>query len=475
MPGSPTDPNWTARGAAIALAVAWGLWGLDAPLVEDSLFWWVPKALLVAEQGPGVVLAGPLPAAVQAGLTPETTPPQWAGGLPDYAHPTLWYTVLGAALAIAPEASALTTIHLVCTAVFAVAALGFVALGERLGAPWAGLAPLLLPPVLAQAWRPELDLPLLAAVPWALVALLRGHWGAFAALSALSVWCKEPGVLLVAPAVWRLWRERRLRWEAAAPLLALGLWGLVHGGLAGAETLPTSPMRWLTWNLPLSLRLAVWEQGRLLLLAAAPLALWGRLGSLPHQLALVLGLTWVGFFSVVGFSTGSSPGFVLTHVRYFVPGIAVLAVVVAGRWPVLAVPGLLWLHARSPYGPEASLWGIDVARAEAQAAAWIAQRPPSASTVWVGSYTAAAVTQPWAGRIDPPLEGFAMYNQSTDPAALSVGDVVLVADYGEPAGRLERGLTWVPSQTWTVHDASVRAFTITARRESPNPPPDLTQ
>ena len=460
MAATSTDPNWTVRGVAAALAVAWGLWGLDAPLVEDSLFWWIPKAWLVAEQGPQVILDGPLPSALQAGLAPETTPPQWSDGLPDYAHPTLWYTAIGAVLALAPPGSELAAVHLLCAAVAVLAAVGFVAVGERLGTPWAGLAALALPPVAAQAWRPELDLPLLAAVPWALVALMTGAWRRFAVLSALAVWLKEPGVLLVAPAVWRLFRERRLRIEALAPLAALALWAAAHGGLAGAETLPESLASWLTENLPLSLRLVLVDQGRLLLLLAAPLALWGRLGSLPHQLTLVLGLTWVGFFSVVGFSTGSAPGFVLTHVRYFVPGMALLAVLFAGRLPWLALPGLLWLHSRSPYGPEGSLWGVDVGRAEAQAAAWLQDSPPG-TTVWVGSYTAAGLTQPWAGRVDTPLRDFRIYSQGFDPALVQVGDVVLVADYGEPAGTLERTVQWQPVQTWTVGEASVRALEVT--------------
>lgn len=463
MAAATSTPNWTARATAAAVAVAWGLWGLDAPLVEDSLFWWVPKAWLVAEHGPAVVLAGPLPAALQAGLSPETTPPQWSGGLPDYAHPTLWYTVLGAALAVAPVGSELAAVHLICAAVAAVAAVGFVAVGERLGTPWAGLAALALPPVAAQVWRPELDLPLLAVVPWALVALMAGAWARFAVLGALAVLVKEPGVLLLAPAAWRLARERRLRLEALAPLAALGLWALVHGGLAGAETLPESLLAWATHNLPLSLRLVLVDQGRILLLLAAPLALWGRLGSLPHQLALVLGLTWVGFFSIVGFSTGSSPGFFLTHVRYFVPGMAVLAVLFAGRWPVLAVPGLLWLSSRSPFGPEASLWGIDVGRAETEAAAWLQATPPEA-TVWVGSYTAAGFTQPWAGRVGVPLGNFQVYSQGFDPARVGVGDVVLVADYGEPPGALARTVSWEETEAWTVGTASVRAFVVTATR-----------
>ena len=448
--------------AAVA-AMAWVLWGLDVPLVEDSLFWWVPKGLLVAESGPARVLAGDLPAVLHQGLTPQTTPPQWAGGLPDYAHPTLWYTWLGLFLLAAPTVEAT---HLACLVPAVAAAVGLVRLGERLGSGWAGLAALLLPPVFAQGWRPELDLPLLATVPWALVALIDGAWPRFALLGTLAVACKEPGVLLAAPACWRAFRERRWRWMALVPLGALLLWGLVHPeGLARPETLPTAAWAWLSRDLPLALRLVFIEQGRFLLLLLAPL-LWRRWRDLPQQIVGVFGLTWVLFFSVVGFSTGDSPGFVLTHVRYFVPGMAALAVLLASaRAPLflLALPGLLWAHARSPYGPEASLWGIDVARAEALAAPAV-RKSAAVGEVWVGSFQAAGLTQPWAGRVDRPVQGFRVYGAGTLPSALSVESAVFVADYGEPAGRLERGLTWTELTRWTVHEAHVVAYRVTGHK-----------
>jgi len=469
-PHPPRVATWKAAIArpgpplalAVALAAGWVLFGLDAPLVEDSLFWWVPKGLLAAQGGPARVLAGALPDAMTAGLTPETTPPQWRGGLPDYAHPPLWYAWLGLFLG---QSASVHAVHLACLLPAVVAAAGFVKLGERLGNPWAGLAVLCLPPVVAQAWRPELDLPLLAAVPWALVALVDGRWRSFALLSALAVWCKEPGVLLAAPAVWRAARERRLRWEALAPLAALGLWGLLHPeGLAKPERLPADLASWLTRDLPLAFRLALVEQGRWVLLLGAPLALWGKDRSLPHQLLAVFALTWVVFFSVVGFSTGRSPGFVLTHVRYFVPGIAVMVLLVGSRWPWLALPGLLWMHDRSPYGPEGSLWGIDVGRAEVAAAPWI-EAAARQGVVWVGSYQAAGLTQPWAGRTPRPVLGFRVYSADTRPAALALGSTVLIADYGEPAGRLERGLSLEPVERWTVGEASVVAYTVAAVRE----------
>ncbi|MBK9370211.1 MAG: hypothetical protein IPN01_28615 [Deltaproteobacteria bacterium] len=69
------------------------LWGLDVPLVEDGLFWWVPQGLLAAETGPQWVLDR----LAQATRPHAALPPQWAGnGLPDYGHPPLWFLVDGA-------------------------------------------------------------------------------------------------------------------------------------------------------------------------------------------------------------------------------------------------------------------------------------------------------------------------------------------------------------------------------------------
>ena len=446
-----------ARVVALLLVLGWMVWGIDAPLVEDSLFWWVPKALLVAQDGPARVLAGPLPQVMAEALSPTTTPPQWAAGLPDYGHPTLWYLWLG--LFLKAQVS-VVAIHLACFLPAAAAALGFVELGRRLGNPWAGLTPFLLPPVLAQLWRPELDLPLLALVPWALVALADGAWRRFALLAALATLCKEPGVLLLAPAVLRLLRERRFRLAAFAPLLALGAWALLHpGGLARPETLPSDAWTWLSRDLLLSARLVFIEQGRFVMLLALPFLVkrWG--GDLSAQLCMVLGMTWLFFFSMVGFSTGSRPGFVLTHVRYFVPGMAVLVVMLGARWPVLALPGLLFLHSRSPYGPEGSLWGIDVARAEVLAAPWIAEKA-AIRPVWVGSHQAAGLSQPWAGRVDQPLRDFRVYSMRTAPDALAIGSSLVVADYGEPAGALIRGLRLAEEESWTVGEATVRSFRV---------------
>ncbi len=452
---------------AAALAVAVVLGWSDAPLVEDSLFWWVPKGLLVAESGPDLVLAHTLPEVISEGLSVDATPPQWASGLPDYAHPPLWYWWLGAWIrALGPSVEA---IHLACAPVAAAAAAAWVALARRLGAPIAGLAPLAVPPVVAQFVRPELDLPLLATVSWSLVALLGGRWGWFAAVSALAVWCKEPGVLLVVPATLRIlstreWRALPLAWS---PLGALGIWGLLHGGLASAERLPDSWHAWLMDDLPAAVRLVCWEQGRGLLLfglVGAGLALRHRHRS-PWRWLGGLVVCWCLFFSVVGFRLQPQNPDPLTHVRYFGPGVAILAVLSAVRWPWVSLPGLLFLHAASPYGPEASFYGVDAGRAEAASAGWIQDRVKEGRSVWVGSYQVAALSQSWAGHGTGGAAGVRMYSAQTDPRSLALGDIVVFAAYGEPAGPILRTWTVDGLQEWTAGEASVVAAEIIGTRE----------
>lgn len=456
---SPWIPSLLAAGIAVAAVVS----GLDAPLVEDSLFWWVPKALLAMEQGPAATYAHTLPDAVTAGLTPETTPPQWAGGLPDYAHPTLWYLWLAGWLSVGQTVQ---VVHLACIVPAVLAALGFVEVGGRLGNRWAGLVPLAMPPVLAQMLRPELDLPLLAIVPWALLAILDGRWRAFAVLGFLAPWMKEPGVLLVVPAVLRTIRERRARPEALAPLAGLAAWALMHGGLAQPERLPVNLMEWLQRDLWLALRIVFVEQGRWLLLLAIPLTWrrWRRGTAAGITGGLVI--TWVLFFATVGFFATRGATDLHTHIRYFLPGMALAGVLLGVRAPWLALPGLVWLHAASAFGPEASRHGTDAARAERAAAPWIEDRVTSGDAVWVGSYQAAGLTQPWAGIVDAPLAGFRMYAMDTAPEQIAVGDIVVVAAYGEPAGRLERGLRWEPMESWAVREAAVHAYRVTGRREA---------
>ena len=48
-PPPQATPNLSAELGAVLVALGVVLWGLDLPLVEDGLFWWVPQGLLAAE------------------------------------------------------------------------------------------------------------------------------------------------------------------------------------------------------------------------------------------------------------------------------------------------------------------------------------------------------------------------------------------------------------------------------------------
>ena len=454
-------PGWieaVAAVGALAVVLAW----VDAPVVEDSLFWWVPKGLSAAEHGPQLTYAHDLPVVVSKGLEGGPMPPQWAAGLPDYAHPPLWYWWLGACFAL--FGPSIATVHLACAPVAVAAAVGWVALARRLGSPVAGLAPFALPPVLAQLLRPELDLPLLAAVAWALVGLVAGRWALFVGASILAVGCKEPGVLLAAAALLRVVHRgewRRLP-HALAPLCALAAWGMLHGGLASAERLPDSVWSWLLVDLPSALRLVCWEQGRGLLvvgLIGAGVGIRPRHRE-PFRWLLGFAVVWVVFFSIVGFRLQPQNPEPLTHVRYFVPGVALLALLSAQRWPWIPLAGLLFLHARSPYGPEASLYGVDAGRAEAASADWIRSEVALGRRVWVGSYHMAALSQDWTGHGSSGAAGVKQYSATTDPNELQPGDRVIFAAYGEPAGGLLRHWSFAGLQEWTAGAATVMAAEV---------------
>jgi len=429
------------------LAAVWVLVHLGVPLVEDSLFWWVPKAFKAAEGGLTLALAGDLPQAMHTGALGTATVPQWSGGLPDYAHPPLWYWWLGLFLKFSPTVQA---VHLACLLPAAAAGAGFVALGVRLHKKWSGLVVFALPPFLAQLLRPELDLPLLAIVPWALIALLDRRWNRFACLAALATLCKEPGVLLAAPAAVVALKERRVRWQVLAPVAALAIWGLIHGGLAQPERLPDGMVPWAVDVLTV-LRIFFIEQGRWLLLAGIPL-LWRE------RTIGALVLTWVLFFATVGFFANRGTLDTYTHIRYLLPGIAVATVVLAGRWPWLALGGLVWVRAASPYGPEASLHGVDVARAGKAAAPWIQEQATAGQTVWVGTHLAAGLTQPWAGMVDAPIEGIQVFSAPTQSSQLVPGSILIEASYGEPTGAIRTGRNHEELERWIYGEGTVVAY-----------------
>lgn len=462
------------------LAAGVVLLGLNVPLVEDGLFWWVPQGLWVAEHGPALSPAGELPTALAASLVGHDPIPQWAAGLPDYDHPPLWFWWLGLFLSVSPTIQA---VHLAMLLPAVIAARGWVAVAERLGSPWAGLTPLCLPPVLAQLWRPDLDLPLLAVVPWTLVALIDRRWGAALALGLLAPWCKEPGVLLAAPAVLAAASSSgpRLARVAAglAPLMGLALWRLVNGRLASPERLPADLGSWLL-DLGVVARIALVEQGRFVLLLGLPLLLL-HLRSQPQRLrperlrpALLLAafaLVWLAFFAAVGFFATRDAEQSLTHLRYFLPGLCALVVLLACRLPPLALPGLFFLGTRSPFGPEASFYGSQAALAERDAAPWILEQVQEGRTVWIGSYQAAALLSPWAGVAQGPIPArsaaggqLRIYAEATDPREPAPGDIVVEAAYGEPLGALERALELSALDRWARGEATVQAWQVQARR-----------
>ena len=78
----------------------------------------------------------------------------------------------------------------------------------------------------------------------------------------------------------------------------------------------------------------------------------------------------------------------------------------------------------------------------------------------MGSHQAAGLSQPWAGRVDQPLRDFRVYSMRTAPDALAIGSSLVVADYGEPAGALIRGLRLAEEESWTVGEATVRSFRV---------------
>ena len=265
-------------------------------------------------------------------------------------------------------------------------------------------------------------------------------------------------MLLVVPAIFKAHQERKIRLEALSPLLGLGAWAFLYGRLASPERTPTEWIGWLQdlWDCT---RIMALEQGRFVLLLGLIFA-WNRTRARPRDLCLSFVVIWLLFFSWIGFLGGRGTAETLTHVRYFLPGMAVLAVVSTARWPWLALLGLYWIQIRSPYGPEASTFGVDVARAEAEAAPWIAAQSAAGRTVWVGSYTAAGLTQPWAGIVDEPLTEFQVYTADTTAQHIRVGALLIESAYGEPAAFIKNGLEVEEVHRWERGDAWVIAWQV---------------
>jgi hypothetical protein len=385
-----------------------------------------------------------------ANLLESTAIPQWSGGLPDYGHPPLWYWWIGL---WTMGGATLPTIRLATLLPAMAAGAGFVALGRRLGNGVAGFAIFAVPPFLAQLLRPELDLGLIAVVPWALLALLDRAWLRFAFLSALAVGIKEPGVLLVVPAILTAHQERRFRIAALTPLLVLAGWAWLHGGLAQPERLPDGLVGWATDILTVLFILFI-AQARFLLLI-------GITRFTRERVLTSFVLIWVLFFATVGFFANRGTSDMFTHVRYLLPGLLVAVVILAQKRPWLASFGLIFLHSGSAFGPEASMYGIDQARAEKQAAEWIENQIEAGETLWVGTHQAAGLSQPWAGVVDEPIEKVHVYGMSTQSSEVKAGDIVLETAYGEPSGALLTGREKTKLEDWNTHDGRVVAWRIT--------------
>lgn len=415
---------------------------LGVPLMDDDLFWWTPKALLVAESGPALILAGDLPPS----LLPELgLPRQWQGGLPDYGHPPLWFWWLGGWLKLLGASA--RVVHLAVLPVAAAIGWGLAALMRRLGgvrSAWGAGAILICPPIVAQLWRGDTDIGLLALSLWALVALVDGRWWRFALLGALATWVKEPGVLLVVPALVACRLERRLRWQALVPVLAFFAWGLVHKvmtgwAFAGAERTPESVLSWLS-DLGAVAWLILGDQGRILIWPFAVWALWRASG--PRRGAWIVGsftVVQIGFFGSVNFLGGIERADQHTHVRYLVPGLSSGAAVGIAANPWAAIPlsvASLWNLKRShKRGPEASLCGAETALALRAFHAAVPEGALGEEPLWVGSYAYAQLTRPVAGVVDRPRTGLRVFGPETDPAEVS--GYVLHGAFGEPLGRLQ--------------------------------------
>ncbi len=474
MPSSrrPSPALWTALAACLPALLLLGQ--LNLPLYEDSLFWWVPRALLIAESGPRWIAAGELPLAC---LPDQPLPPQWSGGLPDYGHPPLWFHYL--ALWIRLLGPRAWVVHLACVPVAALLGWGTVRLARhltRVGAVPFALAALLSPALLSQLVRADTDLPLLAATVWALDALCTRKAGRFAALSALAVWLKEPAVLLALPALALAVRRRSaalLLASAAAPA-ALGVWALIHHqqagwALAGAEHLAAGPAAYLR-DLGAVLGLVFGASGRWVIwvtlaligasgLARARAAASADRSALPIDALIACG-SFAGiqllFFAGMNFLGGRGTQDAYTHVRYLLPAILVttllalgLAARLAAGWPQLraragatsillaalsvaaGLPSARWLH---PRGPEANLFGLDQARAWQAAAPELAER--SEDRIWVESHLYTALTRPYAGLVDTPTPKLRAIGPATRPEDLEPGDLLVHSRYGEPLGRL---------------------------------------
>lgn len=481
----------------LCLIYAWSLsWNL--PSLEDDKFWWIPQGMIVAERGLLLTPAGNLP----LGLLPDLAapPPQWRDGVPDYGHPPLMFWYLGLWIRVlGPE---MRTIHLSLLPLGLLGLFGMMRLtlelarGRRLAqvsASLVGILWALCPPVVAQLGRADLDLALLAIVPWALEAIIRKRLFRFAMLSCLATGFKEPGVLLsaaVVPAV--LWGHGRQRFVSlaagCAPFLALLGWALLHQwdvgwALASAERLPTTLLGWLN-DLGAVTKFSMLEQGRWALLPWIVWGFWQGRGTATQTARWALLLFLIGqlaFFGTVNFLGGDPAHVAGTHWRYLLPALVPFFVLAGSSVACLpaapgttqariglalgTVSGLIALllgtadwHGPPRGGVERNLYLQDLARAHQRAAAVAvtelktsasehAQESGQSVRLWIGSHAWVELRSPAVGSVQAvamlsQVHTVQWYAQETQPESIQVGDLFLVSSHGEPLGLLEHRLSW---------------------------------
>jgi hypothetical protein len=376
---APRDlAGWKRRRSStlVVVALSIAVWALswDLPALEDDKFWWIPQGLIELERGPTLFPTGDLPAALlPAGLAP---PLQWTGGIPDYAHPPLFFLYLGSWYrAFGPGAR---STHLALLPLAILLAIGTVRLGRRVAddreATCAAALLLATPPVIAQLARADLDLALIAITPWALEALLARRRLRFALLAGAAAWIKEPGVLLAAPAlVQAAAGPRRSRsgsiLAGLAPVAALGVWAALHRartgwGLADPERLAPDLVSHMH-DLGQVARFILWEQGRGVLTAAAVamgvLMAMGRRSVARAPLLVLASHTAIHilFFGTINFLGGDPLRPAGSHLRYLLPSLPSLLVLGGAALAVLvprgrATPAVLVPRGRATPVSEAS-------------------------------------------------------------------------------------------------------------------------
>ena len=443
MGSTVLQSKWGSSVVAAVVAMGVVLYGLQVPLGDDDLFWWVPKSIWFSEHGWSFVASLP-EAALMSSVDGVGLPAQWADGLPDYGHPPLWFWWVSIFISIFGQTS--FAAHLAVLPLAALLGWGVARLLHRTGgsmASWLAPAVILLPSIQAQLVAVDTDIPLLALSVWSLVAIIDRNTGLFVITSGLAVWCKEPGVLLFAPALIVAIYDRRWSWSWAAPIVMFAAWGVVHWSVAGwafagSERLPSSFSGWVSDLLSVGWFLAV-AQGRWVICIIALYLLLKRWPSLNRSAVVVFGylVSQVLFYSTFNYLGGVERESKETHLRYLNGALLATEVSLLAVSPiVVGVPMLvtsLWGSKRAvSLGPEGSMCGAETETSMVAASDFIRSAP---GPIWVGSYAYAQLTRPFAGVVDAPVLGLNVYGPDTDPSELS--GLVVQRAHGEPLGRLQ--------------------------------------